>query len=99
MLGKNAHIVYTKTGALLVARKEVTDKVKDIYISVFRYQNAEQNDKVKVGNKSFDHVTKVNTLETTLNMKIIFTKNRKSEQIQFRRFMLPFDLEYLITFF
>jgi hypothetical protein len=91
--------VYTKTGALLVARKEVTDKVKDIYISVFRYQNAEQNDKVKVGNKSFDHVTKVNTLETTLNMKIIFTKNRKSEQIQFRRFMLPFDLEYLITFF
>ena len=91
--------MYTKTGALLVARKEVTDKVKDIYISVFRYQNAEQNDKVKVGNKSFDHVTKVNTLETTLNMKIIFTKNRKSEQIQFRRFMLPFDLEYLITFF
>lgn len=43
-------------------------------MSVYRDQNAEQNDKVKIGNKSFDIVTKINTLGTKPNMKIFIKK-------------------------
>lgn len=35
-------------------------------MSVYRDQNAEQNDKVNIGNKSFDIVTKINTLGRNL---------------------------------
>jgi hypothetical protein len=77
---KNAHIIYINTGILLVARKEVglevnAEKMKHTYMSVYRDQNSGQNDKVKIGNKSFNNVTKINTLETKLNTKI-FTKKK-----------------------
>jgi hypothetical protein len=91
LMVKNTHMVYINTGALLAARKVVglevnVDKVKHIYIyiymSVYRGKNVGQNDKVKVGNKSFDNVTKVNTLGTTLNMKMLFTKEEQADSIQ-----------------
>ena len=76
---KNTHIIYINRGFLLVAKKEVgievnAEKTKHSYMSVYRDQNAEQNDKVKIGNKSFDIVTKINTLGTKPNMKIFIKK-------------------------
>lgn len=78
-LVKNAHIIYINTGVLLVAKKEAclevnVQKIKLTYMSVYRDQNAGQNDKVKIGNKSFDNVTKINALGTKLNMKIFTNK-------------------------
>lgn len=43
-------------------------------MSAYRDQNAGQNDTVKIGNKSFDNVTKINTFGTKLNMKILTKK-------------------------
>lgn len=66
LMVKNAHIIYINIGVLLVVKKEVglavnAEKIKHTYMSVYRDQNAGQNDKVKIGNKSFDNVTKINT--------------------------------------
>jgi hypothetical protein len=79
-LVKNAHIIYINTGVLLIAREEFglevsAENMKHTYMSVYRHQNAGQNEKAKIGNKSFDNVTKINTLGTKLNMKI-FTKEK-----------------------
>lgn len=66
---------------MLVARKEVglevnAKKEKHIYISVYRDQNAGQNDKVKIGNISFDNVTKINTGNETIYDNIYQEKVR-----------------------
>jgi hypothetical protein len=39
------------------------EKTKHTYTSVYRDQNPGQNDKIKIGNKSFDNVTKITLWE------------------------------------
>ena len=70
ILGGSIHTIRKKnTNALLIASKEICLEVnaeKTKYIFMSSYQNAEENSRIKIGNKSFKTVGRFKYLGTIL---------------------------------
>jgi hypothetical protein len=69
LLGDNINTLNRNTETLIDASKEVGLEVnieKTKYMLVFRDQNADQNQGIKIGNRSFENVSQFKHLETTV---------------------------------
>jgi hypothetical protein len=69
LLGDNIDTINKNTEALTDASKEVGLEVnveKTKYMLVSRYQNADQNRDIKIGNRSFENVSQFRYLGTTI---------------------------------
>jgi hypothetical protein len=80
LLGENIHTINKNTQTLIDASKEVRLEVnveKTKYMLVSRDQNAGQNREIKIGNRSFENVSQIKYLGTTVtNQNLIQRKSR-----------------------
>jgi hypothetical protein len=82
LLGDNMDTVNRKTDTVIDASKEVGLEVnieKTKYVLVTHYWNANQNLDIKIGNGSFEIVSKFKYLGTTVTNQFFFSRGNEKE--------------------